>query len=91
MLAGVLAATSDAHPTGLTGPDVVLCFGFAFVVTLAAARGRRSTWLVLGAAGADPGARTGCGRCWAWPAWLLALASTFLERRRLMGAGGRRC
>ena len=84
-LAGLLGATSDAHPTGLAGPDVLLCFGFAFVVTLAAARGRRSTWLVLGAAGAILGPH-GLWQVLGLLGLAVALASTFLDRRRLMGA-----
>jgi hypothetical protein len=83
--AGLVATTSAAHPTGLALPDVLLRFGFAFVVTLAAARARRSSWLLLGAAGAIL-APSGL---WLVPAvlgLLAAVASTFVERRRLMGA-----
>ena len=83
--AGLLATTSAAHPTGLVGPDVVLRFAFAAVVTLAAARGRRSTWLLMAAVAAIL-APHGLWQVLGLLGLAVALASTVLERRRLMGA-----
>ena len=82
---GLMATTSAAHPTGLAGPDALLRFGFALVVTLAAARARRSSWLLLGAAGAIL-APSGPWQVSAVLGLLVAVAATLVERRRLMGA-----
>ncbi|MEI7591674.1 MAG: DUF4012 domain-containing protein [Actinomycetes bacterium] len=85
VVAGLLALTANAHPTGLRLPDLLLQFGFAFVVTLAAARARRVNWLILGALAAliaSPGLWQVLGLC----GLVLAIAATMLPRRRILGA-----
>ena len=79
------SAGSSVHPTGVGLPDVLLRFGFAVVVTLAAGRARRSTWIVLaGAAAVLTPAASG------WSSALVALAvalvATVVGRRRYLGA-----
>ena len=85
LLAGVASVGSSVHPTGVGFPDVLLRFGFAVVVTLAAGRSRRSTWLVLagGAAVLNPG---GIWMASALVALAVAVASTFFDRRKYLGA-----
>ena len=73
-------------PTGLGLPDVVLRFAFALVVTLAAARARRSTWLVLGA-GAAILAPSGWWQLAGLASLLVAVGCVALDRRRrVLGA-----
>ena len=73
------------QPTGVGFTDVLLRFGFAFVVTLAAARARRSTWIILAAAASvlSPG---GFWFVTAVAGLALAIAAAFLPRRRIIGA-----
>jgi hypothetical protein len=85
VVAGLLATTSAAHPTGLLLPDVALRFAFAAVVTLAAARGRRSTWLVMAGVAAVL-APHGLWQVTGLLGLAVALVSIVLERRRLIGA-----
>ena len=85
LLAGALSVGSSVHPTGVALPDVILRFGFAVVVTLAAGRSRRSTWLVMagGAAVLNPG---GIWMASALAALAVAVGSTFFDRRKYLGA-----
>lgn len=85
ILAGLASAGSSVHPTGVGLPDVLLRFGFAVVVTLAAGRARRSTWIVLagGAAVLNPG---GVWMASALVALTVALVSTVVDRRKYLGA-----
>ncbi len=82
---GLASMLAPAYPVGFGLIDPLLRFGFAYVVTAAAARARRSTWIVLGAAAAllAPGGVwfvAGVG------ALALSLVAAFIPRRRLIGA-----
>ena len=85
LLCGVASVGSAVHPTGVGLPDVLLRFGFAVVVTLAAGRARRSTWIVLAGVAAvlNPG---GIWMASALVALVVALAATVVDRRRYLGA-----
>ncbi len=85
VLCGLASAGSSVHPTGVGLPDVLLRFGFAVVVTLAAGRARRSTWIVLAGAAAvlNPG---GIWMASAILALVIALVATVVDRRRYLGA-----
>ncbi len=85
LLCGLASMGSSVHPTGVGLPDVLLRFGFAVVVTLAAGRARRSTWIVLAGAAAvlNPG---GIWMASAIAALAVALASTVVDRRKYLGA-----
>jgi hypothetical protein len=85
VVAGLLCAGAPVQPTGVGVTDVLLLFGFAMVTTLAAARARRATWIVL-ATGAVLLSRSGPWFIVALLAMALALAATVLPRRRLTGA-----
>ncbi|MGZ4694758.1 MAG: DUF4012 domain-containing protein [Acidimicrobiales bacterium] len=85
VLTGIASVGSSVHPTGVALPDVLLRFGFAVVVTLAAGRARRSTWVVLAGAAAvlNPG---GIWMASALVALAIALIATVVDRRRYLGA-----
>ncbi len=85
VICGFACAAAPVQPTGFAFTDVVVCFGFAVVVTLAAARARRSTWIWM-AAGAALLTHSGVWFVAALLALALALAAAFLPRRRLIGA-----
>ena len=85
VLCGLLCAAAPVQPTGVGLTDVVVRFGFAMVTTLAAARARRATWIVL-ATGAVLLSRSGPWFVVALAAMALALAAAFLPRHRLIGA-----
>jgi hypothetical protein len=76
---------APVEPTGLTLTDVVVRFAFGLVVTLAAARARRSTWIVL-AGGAAVLSHGGVWFVVGLAALALSVAAAFLPRRRLLGA-----
>jgi hypothetical protein len=84
-VAGVVAATSAAQPTTFVVSDVVIRAAVAALVTLAASRARRWTWLVLAAlavVGAPPGLWFAVCAAGA----LVGVATTFFARRRIYGA-----
>jgi Protein of unknown function (DUF4012) len=85
LFTGLLSLLAPVDPTGLFVTDVLLRFGFAVVVTLAAARARRSTWIVL-ALGSVILAAPGLWFVSALLSLALAIATVFLPRRRAMGA-----
>jgi hypothetical protein len=83
--AAVVALWAPGQPAGLPVADALLRAGFAAVVTLAASRARRWTWIVLG----------GVASVFAEGAWVvvglgslgLSLAAAVLDRRnRVIGA-----
>lgn len=83
--AAVVGAFSDCEPTTFAFTNVLLRAGTAAMVTLAASRARRWTWLVL-AGLAAVGAPSGP---WLWVAaagLVFAFVTVILPRRRLYGA-----
>ena len=85
VVAGLASMAAPAYPVGYGPFDALLRFGFAYVVTAAAARARRSTWIVLGAAAAVL-APSGIWFVTGLAALVLAVVAAFIPRRRLMGA-----
>jgi hypothetical protein len=86
VLAGIACAAAPVQPTGVGPTDVLVRFGFAMVTTLAAARARRATWIIL-ATGAVLLSRSGPWFVIALAAMALAIGAAFLpRRRRLVGA-----
>ena len=86
VLAGLACVAAPVQPTGVGLTDVLLRFAFAMVTTLAAARARRATWIIL-ATGAVLLSRSGPWFVVALAAMALALLAAFLpNRRRLVGA-----
>ncbi len=82
---GFLSLLAPVDPTGLFLTDALLRFGFAVVVTLAAARARRSTWIIM-AVGATVLSSSGLWFVSALLALAVAVAAVFMPRRRYMGA-----
>ena len=85
VLAGVVGAFAAAQPTIYLVSDVVIRFSVALLVTLAASRARRWTWLVF-AGLAIVGAPVGP---WFWvcaAGVLVAVVTAFFARRRIYGA-----
>src|SRR5688500_8786394 len=72
-LAGIGAITAGASPSGLAAADLILSFGFAALVSLAAGRSRRWTWLVVAGTAA-----VFAGSTWALWLGLFALGVAFL-------------
>ena len=85
VVAGVASMLAPAYPVGFGLIDPLLRFGFAYVVTAAAARARRSTWIVLGVAAAVL-APSGVWFVAGLAALALSLVAAFIPRRRLIGA-----
>jgi hypothetical protein len=86
VLTGLACVAAPVQPTGVGLTDVLLRFGFAMVTTLAAARARRATWIIM-ATGAVLLSRSGPWFVLALAAMALALLAAFLpRRRRLIGA-----
>ena len=85
VLAGLASMLAPAYPVGFGIIDPLLRFGFAYVVTAAAARARRSTWIVLGVAAAVL-APAGVWFVAGLAALVLSLVAAFIPRRRLIGA-----
>lgn len=83
-VAGVGAAFAPATPTSYRWSDAVVLAGLAVLVTLAASRARRWTWLTL--AGLAAVAASGVWLAVAAVALVIAFATTFLDRRRIYGA-----
>ena len=79
-VAGVVAATSGASPTGWAVSDALWTGGFAAVVVLAAARARRWTWLVLGGVTATA-AQGGTALAVALAALAVAFVAAALDRQ----------
>ncbi len=85
VVAGTVGAFAAAQPTVYLVSDVVIRFAVAALVTLAASRARRWTWLVLAGlavVGAPPGVWLAVCAVGA----LVAVGTTFLVRRRIYGA-----
>jgi hypothetical protein len=85
VLSGLVAAFSPVQPTAFGPTDVLLRFAFAYVVTAAAARARRSTWIILSGAAAVL-APSGIWFVAALVALVAAVVAAFVPRRRLTGA-----
>ncbi len=85
VVAGFATMLAPAYPVGFGLIDPLLRFGFAYVVTAAAARARRSTWIVLGVAAAVM-APAGLWFVAGLAALALSLVAAFIPRRRLIGA-----
>lgn len=87
VFAAIGGGLSGAQPTGLQAADVLLSAAFAGIVTLAASRSRRWTWLVVSA-----GAFTLAGPGWEWKLCALvalvgAVATMVLDiRDRVLGS-----
>lgn len=85
ILAGVVGAFASAQPTIYLVSDIAIRFALALVVTLAASRARRWTWLVF-AGLAIVGAPAGP---WFWvcaAGVVVAVVTSFFARRRIYGA-----
>ncbi len=85
IVSGLASMLAPAYPVGFGLIDPLLRFGFAYVVTAAAARARRSTWIVLGVAAAVM-APAGVWFVAGLAALALSLVASFIPRRRLIGA-----
>lgn len=85
VVAGVVAAFSAAEPTIFVVSDVIIRAAVAAVVTLAASRARRWTWLVL-AGLAVAGAPAGVWFAVCAAGVLVGAVTAFFARRRIYGA-----
>jgi hypothetical protein len=85
IVCGLACLAAPVEPTGLLLTDLVARFAIGLVVTLAAARARRSTWIVL-AGGAAVLSHSGVWFVVALASLALAVTAAFLPRRRLLGA-----
>lgn len=83
--AGIGATFSDAAPTGTWLVDLFFRFALAGIVTIAASRARRWTWLAL-AGFAALGSPTGWALVASAAAVVVAVAGSFVDRRRITGA-----
>lgn len=84
-VAALAACFAPGEPTGVFVIDLVLRAGFAAIVTLAASRARRWTWIVLSgiaAVAASDGTTVAIG----FVALIIAIAGSLMPRRRVLGA-----
>ncbi len=84
-LAGLGAAFAPGSPAGVGVADVVFRAAFAVVVTLAASRARRWTWIILAGVTAVASADGGL-LVLATVALVIAIVGGLVSRRRLLGA-----
>lgn len=84
-IAGVVALVSPAEPVAVGVASALIKAAFAAGITLAASRARRWTWLVMGGL-AVVGSTQPLWLGFAAAGVVVALAATFLDRRRLPGA-----